>query len=488
MIPPDPGSGKPRQPHASRAVWIALLTLAILTVPAVPAYINVQDPWALDTTLQDPAPEMGDDFGATVALDGDTMVVGHPSEDREDIQYGVDVGAITVYERVEGEWTAQTTFYGSEPSSMFGSVVALDGQRFVTNAPGDSAWNGEEAVCQHATGELYIFEIVDGTWQQTDVLHPPSIEPHHSCLGGTDRGSPALALEDNLLAAGANKNEGKVFLYEQGPTGWGLNHTFSHPGDPRSGTVDISTDPDRVAIGSRHVIDGKVNWSAQSNGTWVALQVFDRTDEGWTQTATLNSTDRLAAYRLDLSEDGSTVATAASPWWRYVPVHVWKETDGGWSSASKLWPQDGFGHLVLISDLSLQGDTLAVGAWQDDVTPALAPERDRDPAGFWCGVMGMGPENLATPCAAGAAYIFQRSNGMWERTAKIAQETDAGFDAFGWTVALDENTLAVGTPGENGPSLEEDGQVDTAPKGAVYVYEDTDLLGKAQYLPGRVQR
>lgn len=413
------------------------------------------------------------------------MVVGHPTEDDESTPIGFNAGAVTVYERVNGEWTKEKTFFGTEPESRFGSAVALDGDRFVTNAPGPGSWNGTATVCPHATGALYVYEKTADNWEQTAVLQPPGIEPNNDCLGGRDRASYGLALDGDLLAAGASGHEGKAFVYRHDGSGWALEETLSKPGDVSFGKVDVTDDPDRLAIGSVQVgNDGLVNWSAETNGTWVSVHVYSHTETGWIKTATLNSTHRMAGFRVTLNSDGSTVAAVGSPWSTSVPVQVWEETGDRWSPPTDLWPQDDLGHLALVSDLSVQDGTLAVGAWLDDVTPALVPEHEPAPAAARCGTAGLDVEHLANPCADGAVYIFRRTDASWDRTAKITQTTDTGVDAFGWDVSLDQETLIVGAPEDDGPVVE-NGQVDTATWGAVYTYEDTDAAGKALGLVGR---
>jgi hypothetical protein len=77
---------------------------------------------------------------------------------------------------------------------------------------------------------------------------------------------------------------------------------------------------------------------------------------------------------------------------------------------------------------------------------------------------------------SGAAYVFERSGGLWAQTAYVkATNTDA-LDEFGTAVALDGDTLLIGAPGEDSPAGNQaDDSVSNA--GAVYVYAaDTDAL------------
>lgn len=119
-------------------------------------------------------------------------------------------------------------------------------------------------------------------------------------------------------------------------------------------------------------------------------------------------------------------------------------------------------------DISGDGNTIIVGARGEDSISAL--------------INGDQTDNSAS--AAGAAYVFSRSNGQWAQDAYIkASNADQG-DEFGYAVSISGNGqyLAIGAPNENS------GKSDTvnpeeiiggtalglAYSGAVYVYEKTD--------------
>src|SRR4029078_12728332 len=87
------------------------------------------------------------------------------------------------------------------------------------------------------------------------------------------------------------------------------------------------------------------------------------------------------------------------------------------------------------SALAADGDTLVVGSSRDSqsgrgVNPERDPERD-----------------LAQ---SGAAYVFRERDGRWEREALIKAENPGASDAFGFSVALEGDTLLIGAPLEGG--------------------------------------
>jgi hypothetical protein len=112
-----------------------------------------------------------------------------------------------------------------------------------------------------------------------------------------------------------------------------------------------------------------------------------------------------------------------------------------------------FGHSI-----ALHGNTLAVGAYHED--------------GAATGVNG--DEFDMSAIDAGAVYVFVRDDsGAWTQQAYIKASNAAALDNFGVSVALSEDTLAVGAHQEDSSATGVDAdQADngSAESGAVYVF------------------
>ena len=75
---------------------------------------------------------------------------------------------------------------------------------------------------------------------------------------------------------------------------------------------------------------------------------------------------------------------------------------------------------------------------------------------------------------AGAVYVFRRSGTSWAQEAYVKASNTVTFGQFGASVALQDNTLVVGAPGEAGGSsgLNGDQADQSRPlSGAAYVFE-----------------
>ena len=151
----------------------------------------------------------------------------------------------------------------------------------------------------------------------------------------------------------------------------------------------------------------------------------------------------------DQDDDSRTNAGAA-----YVFIRAgstWVQE--AYIKASNPDPSDAFG---VSAALSASGDTLAVGAWEED-----------------SGAMGVDGNQVDNAAAnAGAVYVFERTGSTWVQGAYLKASNSGAQDRFGQALALapDGATLVVGAPGEaSAPGAP--GSDDSRPDaGAAYVF------------------
>jgi hypothetical protein len=112
--------------------------------------------------------------------------------------------------------------------------------------------------------------------------------------------------------------------------------------------------------------------------------------------------------------------------------------------------------------VALSGDTLAVGA----------PAEDSAATGVDAGDELGQPDNSAG--TAGAVYVFVRSGTTWTHLDYVKASNTASLDGFGGSVALSNDTVAVGAIGEdsNATGIDGDQQNNSATtSGGVYVLQ-----------------
>lgn len=177
------------------------------------AYVFVRNgtSWSQQAKLESSDSAAFDLFGASVALQGDTVVVGASHHDAG----GSDSGAAYVFVRTGDAWALQAKLLAGDGAAKdyFGGAVALDAELAVVSASGDDNGRGIDA------GAAYIFARSDGAWSELTKL----IGSH--ALPG-DRFGYAVALDDQNLVIGARfdddraQNSGSAYLFRRSGDGW----------------------------------------------------------------------------------------------------------------------------------------------------------------------------------------------------------------------------------------------------------------------------
>lgn len=169
-------------------------------------------------------------FGATVALSGSHLAVGAPTP------APIESGAVHLYAHRDGAWEAAGTLAAPEPGDEFGAALAASGTTLVVGAPRRSA--------------AHVYERSEGGWRLAGTLR--------SGEGGSDFHGASLALEGPSLAVGAPGHDagaphaGRVLLYRHDGDGWRLERTAG-PADPRpdlSFGVAVAVLRDALLIGA----------------------------------------------------------------------------------------------------------------------------------------------------------------------------------------------------------------------------------------------
>ena len=248
----------------------------------------------------------------------------------------------------------------------------------------------------------------------------------------------------------------------------------------------VSLSGDTLAVGARNEssaatgVNGDQSSNAAANSG--AVYVFTRSAGVWTQQAYLKAsnpgTGDLFGWSVSLSGDtlavgaieedsaatgvnGDQSSSAATD---SGAVYVFTRNAGVWTQQAYLKasntggadPVTPFGDYFGWS-VSLSGDTLAVGAIEEDSAAT--------------GVDGDQSSNAATD--SGAVYVFTRNAGAWTQQAYLKASNAGTDDYFGFSVSLSADTLAVGAWGEFSAATGVNGdQSSNAARysGAVYVY------------------
>lgn len=368
-------------------------------------------------------------FGWSVAIDGDIVVVGAPYHDGPQ----TDRGAVYVYQKPAAGWQnmtqiAQLTASDGLAGDQFGGSVAILGDYIVVGAPDD----GEHSP---STGKVYLFEKPAGGWQDMtetaqlttsdlgqfdrlglsvamieDVIvigvhlqgenlmgaayvYEKPAEGWHTMtetakltasdqIGSSDFGID-VAIDHNVIVVGANNHNqtgersGVVYLFERPGMGWKtMTETAKLIG---SDTVTEDKFGTAVDISGNTVTVGSIFNNVGGHGSGAAY-LFERPEAGWagivTETAKLTASDSaagdwlgssIALFREDIvvvgaSLDGDEGFDSGS-------VYIYQRPLAGWSDmteTSKIVPLDVELHDVFGISVAINGSTIVVGSNGDE--------------------------------------------------------------------------------------------------------------------------
>jgi hypothetical protein len=164
-------------------------------------------------TLQRQLNAVFGDLGFSVAISGDTIMIGAPNEARQ----GSDAaGAVHVLKRVGTAWINQSKILPDVllTSGRFGHSIAIDaGLAVIGSRAPNSTFNQFELAA-------YLFRESAAGWRQTAWLRPSEIEPtfvnrHAIATLGGNTIAIGIANHDGVF-----ENTGAVYLFQKTNGGW----------------------------------------------------------------------------------------------------------------------------------------------------------------------------------------------------------------------------------------------------------------------------
>lgn len=403
----------------------------------------------------------GDWFGYSLAIDGDTVLVGAYRDDDN----GSGSGSAYVFKNSSGTFIEQQKLTGSDSSTedYFGKSVALSGDTAIIGA---YRYNG------YGRGGAYVFVAgEDGTFSEQSAMIADD--------GSTDDFlGRSVAVDGDTFFAGAYKegleNIGAAYVYTKTETNTYSQSQKLTPGELESGDslgTSLAIEGDIAVLGAPGHGDAPDNtgaaylFSRQSNNTFTFTQklVADdgaEDDNFATSVAISGSVILVGAPTTDTNGSNSG------------SVYVYRDSgDGTFIQTQKLSPVspnagDQFGVRI-----ALQDETAIIGTpLNDDIgshagivyvfemddtntfsqTQMLAPDSSASDQFFGNSVslsgntlvVGAYSDN-GNGASAGAAYVFTKEAGVFTFSQKLSPSEPEAYQRFGKIVAIQGNTLAV---------------------------------------------
>jgi hypothetical protein len=372
------------------------------------AYVHTFDgaSWELEESLLAENPVVDDDFGVSVAISGDTALVGASLDDT----VADDAGAAYVFVRDGEDWSQQAKLTDATGGvgDEFGWSVALDGDRAAIGAP-----------FKKGAGGAFVFDRAGITWVQTEVFSA-------SDGGADDQFGYAVDLDGDTLVIGASGDDhaagvdaGSVYAFFRQSLGFWIGIKLT---DDAGGAGDqfgsaVAIDGTQLLVGAPFDDEGQIDQGSAVllTGSMFSAQSKYLAPDGDAGDLFGSSVDfegvglsfgGTAIMGAPGDDEASPNAGAAYVYGIFFPV----------SSIQKILATDGSNDDALGTSVALDGTRALVGA----------------------------PFNSAVGSSAGSVYVFDSFEGSWAQTDRINASDAAPFDTFGESLDLDAGTAIIG--------------------------------------------
>lgn len=392
-------------------------------------------------------------FGSSVAIDGNTILVGAlpllPGS------YTSGAGYVFVHDGAQWNQTQKLTAAPAETDDSFGSQVALDG---------DEAFIG--AWMAGASGAVYRFVRDGGAFAEAQTIVPDDAElsNYFGC---------ELDVHGDTLVVGAYGNNEKA-------DNAGAAYVFVRDGSQfrQSQKLLASDGATGDALGMDLALDGDTLLAGAPNHAGGAVYAFERTAGPFVETQKLTGSGTVtgSAFGLGIDLQGDTALIGALWLGPSGSAFVFERGPSGFVERDKLVPADSpsdgrFGRAV-----ALAGNTALGGAFYDSsvglrMGSAYSFEREgsdwvqaqklspnvllADQFGLKLAVSGetvivTANQDGKSAVQAGSAYVFTRDGGAWTIQQELVALDPVAYDNFGFSVDVDADTALIGAWAKTG--------------------------------------
>lgn len=326
-------------------------------------------------------------FGVSVAMSGDTVVVGAPSNNFWD----ENTGSAYIYIRSGNTWSIQQKITADDNAlgDQFGYSVAISGNTVFIGAPADD------------NGSVYVFKRSGTVWSQQQKLTASDGEYE-------DGFGTAISVSDYTLVIGApfTDNGGAVYRFSSFFGNWIQSQKFPSDGVALGGRFGYA-----VAIDGNTFVVGAPWDKPYGTNSIGSVYIFAK-DPTWTQKQKIVNPEHELMYARSVAISGETIAFGDA---ESHGVWVYVKSGGSWILQQNLTDMDCDGFFFL--RVALYGNRLVVGS----------------AGNIGCGVKG-------------SAYVFVRSNGIWSLVQTLTHSEADAPNWFGSSIAVNNEWIMIGAP------------------------------------------
>jgi hypothetical protein len=320
--------------------------------------------WSQQAKLTAPDAGYGDNFGYSVALCGDTVVIGAYYDDAQ-------AGSAYVFVRTGSIWDCNQKLTASDAKGRFGNSVAIDVNTllvgsYYSNLPG-----------VNNAGSVYYFTRTAGVWSQQSILTA-------SDSYSDDHFGSSVALDANIAVIGAYEcdingiaNAGAAYVFSKSVAGWNQQQKLIDNDDPCA-NEDFGRS---VAIEGNAIFIGCPLNRVDGNQTGSVFE-FVKTGQSWTQKQMFSADD---------SNDGDNFGFSTAVSGRNLIVGAHFNASKGVSSGAAYAFNNTSADFDSDCDIDLADFALLAGVWRQS-----NPSRDIAPPPAGDGIVDL--EDLAVLC------------------------------------------------------------------------------------------
>jgi hypothetical protein len=413
-----------------------------------------------EASLEPNRVDMSDIFAISVAVSGDTLVVGATGEDGaaggvngdDSSNTASEAGAAYVFVRSGSRWTQQAYLKAEQPQTgdYFGFSVGVDGDTILVGAAraGDHTTDSRRPGVPELTSLVFVFERQPNTtvWSQKAVLTSGTNQP--DWFGFSFAFTPDTVFISAPHDSEHGENSGAVYAVKRDGT-WG-SRTKLAASEPTAGSVlGLS-----MAADENRLIAGAPEMSRAGEGPGKAF-TFTRVGDKWQPEAKLVAATPSAAagFGWSVAVQGDVIAIGA-PYPTYPhaqtpgdgppgDVSVFRLNAGTWTLTNTLQatvPRDGDFYGVSVE---LSGTSLVVGA-----------------SGDRSGGSGLDPDpHTGDIQESGAFYVYGEHDSEWSLSNFIKASNAKRGALFADRIDVSGSTIVAGAMHDSGASTTDSGRV-----------------------------
>jgi hypothetical protein len=267
-----------------------------------------------------------------------------------------------------------------------------------------------------------------------------------------------VVVRGQTAAIGA-PDESSVHVFEWDGSQWNAQATLSYAPHQFGADVDCS---------QNRLVSGAYNDTGTTGSLTGSALVFQKTPSGWTQETKLmaGTPTKNNQFGSAVAIEGTTIVVGAANGPKTISgeAYVFVHDGTDWNQQAKLVPSDGTAKNFFGSNLSLSGDSVAIGARGARKAYVFVrhgstwTEQAKLGGGYRFGAsVSLDGDRLIvgedSANSSGVAHVYERSGSTWS-VAQVLQPDPPYFGTttsgqyFGWSVDLQSGLAVVGAPGE----------------------------------------